>query len=66
VFSLASDPPGYALQGGFVPAGIPGLPSNGMVAGTVETTPPTFTEAGPNYGNYIAGSFQIFAAGSSF
>jgi hypothetical protein len=66
VFSLASSPPGYALQGGFVPAGIPGLPSNGMVAGTVETTPPTFTAAGANYGNYIAGSFQIFAAGSSF
>jgi hypothetical protein len=63
VFTLISNPPGYNIDGGFLPAGITGLPANGMVAGTVDTFPPNFNSFPPNYGPAIAGSFQIFGAG---
>src|SRR3954451_10188666 len=55
IFSLTSTPAGYELSGGFLPAGITGLPANGMVAGTVNTFPPMFPNTGvPNYGPAIA------------
>jgi hypothetical protein len=62
-FSLVSSPAGYNLHGGFVPAGIAGLPPNGMMAGTVETVTPNFNTFPANYGPAIAGSFQIFGSG---
>jgi hypothetical protein len=63
-FNLISTPAGYNIGGGFVPAGIPGLPSNGMVAGTINTFTPTGAEGSLNYGPALPGSFQIFGAGS--
>jgi hypothetical protein len=59
-FSLASNPQGYTLKGAFLPGGIPGLPSNGMVAGTVTTCTPQ-KDCGTGGSNPVAlpGSFQI-------
>lgn len=61
IFTLTSNPAGYDLVGGFLPPGIPGLPANGMVAGTVNTFPSTFNNStgNTNNGPAIAGSFQI-------
>jgi hypothetical protein len=67
VFHLPSNPPGYTLIGAFVPAGITGLPSGGMLTGVVETSPPTFNNAGQaNYGTALPGSFQINGASSLY
>jgi hypothetical protein len=63
-FGMVSNPSGYNIAGGFLPAGITGLPAGGMVAGTVNTFPPKFNGSGFDYGPAIAGSFQIFGPGS--
>jgi hypothetical protein len=65
LFEMPSTPSGYNLTGGFVPAGIAGLPPNGMFAGTVNTFTPTFNNntGQENFGPGIAGSFQIFGSG---
>jgi hypothetical protein len=60
-FSLPANPLGYTLNGAFIPGGIPGLPANGMLAGTVTTCVP---EKNCRFGYTntpvaLPGSFQV-------
>jgi hypothetical protein len=63
MFCLPSTPPGYTLIGGFVPAGVMGLPRRGLVSGTAYTTPTQVgMDGSETFGPALPGAFAITAS----